>query len=139
MKKTILCAAFLCTLLALFCACGTRTAPADTAVPVSMETQTVGEGQTAFAFTVVDADGNRTDFTVRTDKKTVGEALTDAGLIEGDAGPYGLYVKRVNGIRADYEIDGCYWAFYIDGEMAMTGVDATEITAGASYTFKIEK
>ncbi|MBQ7660763.1 MAG: DUF4430 domain-containing protein, partial [Clostridia bacterium] len=81
----------------------------------------------------------RTSFTVHTDKSTVGEALVDAGLIAGDMGPYGLYVKSVNGVRADYDKDGCYWAFYIDGEMAMQGVDATEIAAGVAYMFKIEK
>ena len=31
------------------------------------------------------------------------------------------------------------WAFYINGEYAMTGVDSTEITEGAEYTFKVEK
>ena len=31
-----------------------------------------------------------------------------------------------------------YWAFYIDGEYASTGVDQTEITAGASYALKAE-
>ena len=31
------------------------------------------------------------------------------------------------------------WAFYIDGEYAMTGVDATNITDGAQYAFRMEK
>lgn len=39
----------------------------------------------------------------------------------------------------DYDTDGAYWAFYINGEYAMTGVDATSIEAGASYTLKAEK
>ena len=72
-------------------------------------------------------------FTVRTDKATVGEALMEHGLLAGDMGQYGLYVKVVNGITADYDIDQSYWAFYIDGEYAMTGVDATAITEGAVY------
>ena len=29
--------------------------------------------------------------------------------------------------------------FYIGGEYGMTGVDVTEITAGSSYAFKVEK
>ena len=48
-------------------------------------------------------------------------------------------MKTVNGITADYETDGTYWAFYIDGEYAMTGVDATEINEEAVYTFVVEK
>ena len=45
----------------------------------------------------------------------------------------------VNGITADYNVDGTYWAFYIDGEYAMTGVDVTDITAGSAYAMKVEK
>ena len=47
--------------------------------------------------------------------------------------------KTVNGMTADYDKDGVYWAFYIDGEYAMTGVDATNITDGAQYAFRMEK
>ena len=42
-------------------------------------------------------------------------------------------VTTVNGITADWATENAYWAFYIDGEYAQTGVDATEITAGATY------
>ena len=79
------------------------------------------------------------EFEIHTDKKTVGEALLDVGLIAGEEGEYGLFVKTVNGITVDYEEDGAYWAFYIGDEYATTGVDATDIEEGASYSFKIEK
>ena len=98
-----------------------------------------GEGQTVFSFTVVDKDGNETAFEIHTDKETVGEALLDCALIEGEAGQYGLYVKTVNGITADYDADGTYWAFYVNGEYAMTGVDSTDINTADTYTFKVEK
>lgn len=97
-----------------------------------------GEGSTEFTFTVVDTEGKEVQATIRTDKTTVGEALLDLGLIAGEDGEYGLYVKTVNGTTLDYDKDGKYWAFYIDGEYAMTGVDSTEITAGSVYSFKAE-
>ena len=93
----------------------------------------------SFTFIVVDKDGNETSFNLSSDKKTVGEALLAEGLIEGENGAYGLYVKKVNGIVADYDIDKTYWAFYINGEYAMSGVDTTEIVEGATYSFKVEK
>lgn len=99
----------------------------------------LGEGQTTFNFSVVDKDGNETKFVIHTDKETVGDALLDLGLIEGDEGDYGLYVKKVNGITADYDVNKTYWAFYINGEYAMSGVDKTAVTEGDSYTFKVEK
>lgn len=99
----------------------------------------LGEGAQQFIFTVTDKDGNEANFEIHTDKETVGAALLDLGLIAGDEGDYGLYVKTVNGITADYDVDQTYWAFYINGEYAMTGVDATPVEAGASYSFKVEK
>lgn len=99
----------------------------------------LGEGATVFAFVVVDGEGNETAFEIHTDKTIVGEALLELELIEGEVGDFGLYVKTVNGITADYDVDQTYWAFYVDGEYAMTGVDATEIEEGATYSFKVEK
>ena len=78
-------------------------------------------------------------YEIHTDKTIVGEALQELGLLEGEEGAYGLYVTVVDGIRADYDKDGVYWAFYIDGEYAMSGVDKKEIEAGRSYAFKVEK
>jgi len=112
---------------------------AETAQTAEVGVTAVGEGSTKFAFTVVDKDGNETAFEVSTDKETVGEALLDAKLIEGEEGAYGLYVKKVNGIVADYDVDQTYWAFYVNGEYAMSGVDVTKIEEGKTYTFKVEK
>ncbi len=81
----------------------------------------------------VKAEDKTVTFTVKTDKDTVGAALLEHNLIAGEEGPYGLYIKQVNGITADYDVNQYYWAFYIDGEMAMTGVDGTQITEGVTY------
>ena len=56
-----------------------------------------------------------------------------------DGAEIGEGSKTVNGMTADYDKDGVYWAFYIAGEYAMTGVDATNITDGAQYAFRMEK
>ena len=99
----------------------------------------VGQGEKSFTFTVVDGEGNEVSCEIKTDKTVVGDALLELGLIAGEPGAYGLYVKTVNGITADYDVDGSYWAFYIDGEYAMSGVDTTDITDGAVYMLKVEK
>lgn len=100
---------------------------------------TVGKGATAFTVEVAQLDGTSITFTVNTDKATVGEALLELGIVAGDDTEYGLYVKTVNGVTLDYDTDGAYWAFYINGEYATTGVDATNIEAGAIYALKAEK
>ncbi len=105
----------------------------------SAEVTVLGEGEKQFAFTVVDGEGKEAAFEIHTDKEMVGEALLELELINGDMGDYGLYVKTVNGISADYDTDGTYWAFYINGEYATSGVDTTAIVEGDTYSFKVEK
>ena len=79
------------------------------------------------------AGGKTVTFTIHTDAATVGEALKPLGLITGEDSEFGMYVKTVNGMAADYDADGYYWAFYADGEYAPTGVDSTDIAEGVTY------
>lgn len=104
-----------------------------------LEPTVLGEGKTEFSFLVVDKDGNKTLFEIHTDKEIVGDALLEHNLIAGDDGAYGLYVKTVNGITADYDVDQTYWAFYVNDAYASSGVGSTTITVGDSYSFKVEK
>ena len=50
-----------------------------------------------------------------------------------------MYAQKEGEELVQYATDGSYWAFYINGEYATTGVDSTEIEDGATYTFKVEK
>lgn len=108
------------------------------AATIESEGGVLGEGDTQFAFIVVDKNGNETSFEIHTDQETVGEALLDLSLIAGTEGGYGLYVETVNGITVDYDTDGAYWAFYINDDYAQTGVDSTPITEGDVYSFRVE-
>ncbi len=103
------------------------------------DAETIGEGKTAFEFSVVHKDGSQKVYNVKTDKKIVGEALAENGIIDGEQGDYGIYVKTVDGEKLDYEDDGYYWSFYVNDEYAMSGVDTTEIKDGENYQFKAEK
>ena len=110
------------------------TTVADSTTAETTETEAVKN----FTFTVTHLDGTQKTFEISTTKKTVGEALLDEGIIEGEDGPYGLYVKTVDGETLDYDKDGKYWAFYEGDKYAAKGVDLTTITEGATYSFKAE-
>lgn len=92
-----------------------------------------------FVFKVVDLDGSEKSFDITTTAATVGEALVNEKLISGTEGDYGLMVDTVNGIKYEYASDGAYWAFYVNGEYAMSGVDTTEIDETAVYSFVATK
>ena len=147
MKKTHfskICLLLACLVLiaavALVCtSCNDKTQNDPYNTPVSDGQKTVlGQGETTFNFSVKGPDGAESHFEIRTDKSTVGEALLELGVIDGEQGPYGLYVKKVDGIELDYDKDGKYWAFYINGAYAMSGVDQTEIVKDAHYSFVAE-
>ena len=93
----------------------------------------LGEGSKTLVVRV-EVEENSVTFTIHTDAETVGEALLELGLIAGEESQYGLYIKQVNGMTADYDIDQTYWAFYINGEYAMTGADTTPISEGEVYS-----
>ena len=99
-----------------------------------LEDTEFGEGAKTVKVKVIAEDKSVT-FTVKTDAKTLGEALLAHGLIAGDMGDYGLYIKFVNGIRADYDLDKRYWNFTKNGEYMMTGADMTDIADGECYEF----
>lgn len=114
--------------------------PAETTAPPVETTPvtTLGEGEATFDLTIVDKEGTTHLYRISTDAEMVGQALLDLELIDGEEGPYGLYIKSVLGQVLDYETDGMYWSFYVNGEYAMTGVDTTPITGGDSYQLKAE-
>jgi len=113
------------TLVLLLAACGAKDAPAAEAV--------------SFKVVVTDLEGNETTFEYTSSAASVGEALVAEGLVAGHETEYGLYVDTVNGITADWDADQTYWAFYIDGEYATTGIDGTEIVAGTTYGLTLTK
>lgn len=90
----------------------------------------------SFTLQVIHGDGSAFETTVDTDKATVGEALLDAGLVEGDQGPYGLYVTTVDGETADEAAEE-WWCLTKGGGSVNTGVDSTAIEPGATYEFTL--
>lgn len=96
---------------------------------------TVGTSEKTFTFEVVELDGTKETFEVKTNAENVGDALVENNLISGSESQYGLVVDTVNGQKYDYTADGAYWAFYVNGEYAMSGVDSTKIDETAVYNF----
>ena len=132
---TLLLAVLLCFSLA---ACKKTPPDALWETATYTENTTLGEGKATVSVEVKAGEYSVT-FTIRTDRTILGDALTDHNLIEGENGTYGLYVKKVNGITADYDIDQSYWGFYKNGEYMMTGVDTTTIADGEHYELVYEK
>lgn len=138
MKKILSLVLALITIAAV-CGCGKKTPPEGLwKDALYTEDREFGSGSVSFTLEVK-AGEKSVKFTVKTDKETVGEGLLENGLIEGEEGQWGLYVKKVNGITADYDVDQSFWEFDINGAMANTGVDMTPIKEGETYSFVYSK
>lgn len=98
----------------------------------------LGEGAKKILVQIV-VEEHSVTLTINTDAETLGEALCEHGIIDGEDSAYGLYVTMVNGIIADYNIDKSYWGFYQGGEYMMSGVDSTKINGGEHFEIVYEK
>ena len=103
-----------------------------------LENTELGTGAVTFTLEVK-AEDKTVVFTINTDKEILSDALLEVDLIKGEDSTYGLYLTHVNGMIADYDTDGTYWAIYENGEYAMTGIDGIVIASGATYTLERAK
>lgn len=100
----------------------------------SEEETTEREFEKYFTLEVVHSDGSVKTFTIGTNEEYLGAVLVAEGLIvEGESA--GMY-NTVDGETADWDKDHSYWAFYVNGEYGMEGVDTTVIEDGAVYKWE---
>lgn len=74
---------------------------------------------------------------IETEAEYLGDAMTAEGLMEGENGPYGIFVTAVDGRVADDSIQE-WWNVTKDGEYVDTGVDMTVLTDGDKYEFTLQ-
>ena len=95
--------------------------------------EVITNGQVQFFFEMVDKDDEVTDWNLTTTETILSAALLNEGLIEGEEGEYGLFVKTVNGVAL--EEDNAYWELFVDGESSLVGVSSVEVQEGITYAF----
>lgn len=93
------------------------------------------EGEKDITIEVVMDDGNATVYEVNTDAQYLIEAMQEAdGLtFEGEEGVYGMSVSTINGVRADYTLDGAYWGFYVNEEYCNYGISQQPVEDGDAF------
>lgn len=125
--------------VALFVACNSNKVPPEGkwADAIYLNDTEFGKGSKTVVVTVK-AGENEISLTIHSDKTYLSDALLEHNLVEGDESEFGLYIKKVNGIVADYDVDKTYWGFYKNGEMMMSGVSTTEFADGEHYELVLE-
>ena len=95
------------------------------------------EGSKTVSLTVVDMDVKETNYNIKTDalvlKELMDQLEKDGFSYGGSESEYGLMVDTINGVRADYTLDGAYWSFYVNDEYCNYGVSEQPVNDGDSF------
>ena len=94
------------------------------------------QGAKTLTIEVVDKEAVVTSYEVHTDAEFLRQVMeeTEGLTFEGTESEYGLMINTVNGVTADYNADGSYWAFFVNGEYCNYGVDSQPVNDGETYT-----
>lgn len=85
----------------------------------------------------VNYNNTQTLFEFETSLKTLGELLREEKLAEGEESTYGLYIKSVNGIKADEEKQE-WWCITKNGEQVMAGADSIKLEDNTKYELTLK-
>ena len=91
-------------------------------------------GEKSVTVSVLHSNGKEKTFRFQTDHIYLGDLLLAEGLVKGETGPYGLYIKEVDAETADFAADGAYWALFEAEEYAMQGADVTVLEDGDTFS-----
>lgn len=96
------------------------------------------EGSKAITIEVINSADESTVYDVTTDAEFLLQAMEEAeGLtFDGDESEYGLMITTVNGEVADYNENGAYWSFYVNGEYCNYGVDSQPVADGDAFVIE---
>ncbi len=105
----------------------------------------VSKGSKNIVVEVTGSAGDTKEYKLSTDEEYLKQALDELAAngsgfsYSGSEGDYGLMVDYVNEERADYTLDGAYWALYVNGEYGQYGADSQPVTDGDTYTWVYER
>lgn len=96
------------------------------------------EGSKTVSLSVVAEDGEETTYDAKTDalvlQELMDELKEDGLTYSGTESEYGLMVDTVNGVRADYTLDGAYWSFYVNDEYCNYGISEQPVNDGDDFS-----
>ena len=94
------------------------------------------EGTKSITIQVAGPEEEKTEYALKTDAEYLRQAMEEAeGLtFSGQESEYGMMEDTVNGLTADYNADGAYWSFYVNGEYCNNGIDSQPVADGDAFS-----
>jgi len=87
---------------------------------------------------VINSADESTIYELNTDAEFLRQAMDEAeGLTyDGTESEYGIMISTINGEVADYNVDGAYWSFYVNGEYCNSGIDTQPVMDGDAFVIE---
>lgn len=95
-------------------------------------------GSKSITIEVVNDKQERTAYELTTDAEYLRQAMEEVeGLtFSGAESEYGMMVDTVNGVKADYNENGAYWGFYVNGDYCNYGIDDQPVLDGDAFSIE---
>ncbi|MBQ3192662.1 MAG: hypothetical protein IJO21_07115 [Oscillospiraceae bacterium] len=92
------------------------------------------EGEKQVTILIVHKDGTEKKLEFGTDLEYLSELLLEKELVTGYASEeYGFTIESVDGVTADWSVDGAYWALYEGEEYAIASAAGIVLVDGGVY------
>jgi len=93
------------------------------------------EGNKSITIEVIGKEADSIVYELHTDVEYLRQAMDEAdGLtFSGEESEFGLMIDSVNGETADFNADGAYWSFYVNGEYCNYGIDTQPVYDGDQF------
>ncbi len=89
-------------------------------------------GDKDITVTVVYKDKTKKEFEISTEAENLGDALLEKGLVTEEEHKTGFY-NHIDGVRADYTLDGAWWCFTKGSEEVSFGANELPIADGDCF------
>ena len=97
------------------------------------------EGSKQVTIQIVHKDGTEKNLEYGTDHEYLADLLLEKELVTGYASEeYGFTIESVDGVTADWNADGAYWALYEGEEYAVTSAAGIVLVDGGIYRLVYE-
>lgn len=95
-------------------------------------------GSKSVTIEVIDDRQEAVSYQVQTEAEFLRQAMEKAdGLsFSGTESEYGMMVDTVNGLTADYNTNGAYWSFYVNGDYCNYGIDSQPVLDGDAFSIR---
>lgn len=98
------------------------------------------KGSKAITLEVFNQENRTSEYQVQTDaeflRQVMEEAEGEGFTFEGEEGDYGFTLYTINGETHNWNMDGSYWAVYVNGEYCQYGIESQPVRDGDVYRFE---